>query len=366
MSSLPTPNYLDPATLAAIGPLELRARMIVEGLMTGMHRSPYQGISVEFAQHRPYTAGDDLRYLDWKVYGRTDKLYLKQYQKETNLDLVLLVDASGSMGYGQGGQGPRAKGQGLEKSSSLPGPWPSTPGPSPWRKYDHAASLAAAMAYLALRQQDRVGLVLFAGQVVRSSRMSNAHDHWRSLVEILATTPLEGGQGIEAKGQAKNSGGSSALLGPQPSALGPSPNSGGGTDLARVFDQILAKLTQRSLLVLISDLFDSVDALERAAARLHHRRHDLLVLQVLDHAERAFPFRAPADFLGLENEGRIGLDPPALRQAYLEALDEHLRRIQETARRFHFDYLLLDSSEPLGPPLSHFLARRSASVSKGK
>src|SRR5689334_10111656 len=160
-----TRNYLDPQTLAAVGSLELRARMIVEGLMTGMHRSPYQGSAVEFAQHRQYAPGDDIRRLDWKVYGRTDKLYLKQFQKETNLDLVVMVDTSGSMAYGSD----HAAGRGRT-----------------WRKYDHAASIAAAMAYLSLRQQDRVGLVLFAGQVLQVSRMSNAHDHWRTLVEMLA------------------------------------------------------------------------------------------------------------------------------------------------------------------------------------
>lgn len=331
-----TPNYLDPQTLAAIGPLELRARMVVEGLMTGMHRSPHQGISVEFAQHRPYTSGDDLRYLDWKVFGRTDKLYLKQYQKETNLDLVVLVDASGSMAY---------------SSSQRPGT--PVPGSSSgqWRKYDHAACLAAAMSYLALRQQDRVGLMMFAGQLAQATRMSNAHDHWRVIVEMLGKAPLDEREPSQRDAT-------------QPATPGPSDTP--GTDLARVFDQLLAKLTQRSLLVLISDLFDSIDSLERACARIAHRRHDLIVLQTLDHAERTFPFRGPADFLGLEGEGRIGLDPAALRKAYLEALESHLRRAEEITRKFRFDYLLLDTSEPLNGPLSHFLARRTAWIGKGK
>jgi uncharacterized protein (DUF58 family) len=348
------PNYLDPQTLAAIGPLELRARMVVEGLMTGMHRSPHQGVSVEFAQHRPYTSGDDLRYLDWKVFGRTDKLYLKQYQKETNLDLVMIVDASGSMAYGsgrgQGAWGPR--GQGSDASASTPRPLgPSAPS---WRKYDHAACLAAAMSYLALRQQDRVGLMTFAGQLAQATRLSNVYDHWRTIVELLSKAPLD-----EREASTRDA--------TEPVAAGPSDTVGGpGTDLARVFDQLLAKLTRRSLLVLISDLFDSIESLERACARVAHRRHDLIVMQTLDHAERTFPFRGPSDFLGLEGEGRIGLDPAALRQAYLEALERHLRRAEEITRRFRFDYLLLDTSEPLNAPLSHFLAKRAAMISKGK
>ena len=146
-----TASYLDPAILTAIGSLEMRARMIIEGLTAGMHRSPYQGYSVEFAQHRQYAPGDDLRHLDWKVYGRSDKLYLKQYQKETNLDLVLLVDASGSMAYGsQGSNHPRN-----------------------WRKFEYAATLAASLAHLALNQNDRVGLVLFADSVHATTRTSN-------------------------------------------------------------------------------------------------------------------------------------------------------------------------------------------------
>jgi uncharacterized protein (DUF58 family) len=330
------PNYLDPQTLAAIGPLELRARMVVEGLMTGMHRSPHQGVSVEFAQHRPYTSGDDIRYLDWKVFGRTDKLYLKQYQKETNLDLVVLVDASGSMAYGS------------NKSPATPVAGSSS---TSWRKYDHAACLGAAMSYLALRQQDRVGLMLFAGQLAQATRMSNVHDHWRTIVELLSKSPLDEREVLQHDAT-------------EPPAAGPSDTP--GTDLARVFDQLLAKLTQRSLLVLISDLFDSIESLERACARVAHRRHDLIVMQTLDHAERTFPFRGPSDFLGLEGEGRIGLDPAALRKAYLEALERHLHRAEEITRKFRFDYLLLDTSDPLNAPLSHFLAKRAAMISKGK
>src|SRR5262245_18281364 len=127
-------KYLDPRTLARIGSLDLRARLIVEGLMTGMHRSPYQGISVEFAQHRPYVFGDDIRHVDWKVFGRSDKIYLKQYQEETNLHLICVVDASESMGY-----------------TSIEG----------WSKYDHATAIAASLSYMAIQQQDAVGLAIF-------------------------------------------------------------------------------------------------------------------------------------------------------------------------------------------------------------
>ena len=317
-------DYLDPATLAAIGPLDLRARMIVEGLMTGMHRSPYQGFSVEFAQHRQYAPGDDTRFLDWKVYGKTDKLYLKQYQKETNLDLLVLVDVSGSMAYDSGARS-------TKRDVRV------------WRKFDHAASLAAAMTHLALRQQDRVALSLFDDQPRRATRLSNRQGHWRTIVEALSSVD------------------------PQPSPMNladSAENVPGRTDLINVFDRVAAKLTQRSLIVLISDLFDDVEGLERGLARLHHRRHDVIVLQTLDPAELTFPFRSPSQFLGMEADGRLQLDPAALRGAYLETLEAHLGQVEQACRKFRFDYLLINTGESLAPPLSHFLAKRAARIAR--
>ena len=319
-----TASYLDPAILTAIDSLELRARMIIEGLTAGMHRSPYQGYSVEFAQHRQYAPGDDLRHLDWKVYGRSDKLYLKQYQKETNLDLVLLVDASGSMAYGS------------QKSS------PGGGSSRNWRKFDYAATLAASLSHLALNQNDRVGLVLFADSVHATTRTSNAQGHWKSIINALDSQ-------------------SSALS--TDFSTGDS-TQGRGTDLGRLFDQALAKLTQRSLIVLISDLFDTPEAVERGLARVRYSRHDLIILQTLDPDELTFPFRGPARFVGLEGEGQILLDPSVLRDAYLDALQDHLRQVEQAARRFGFDHDLLDTSNPLGAPLSKFLAYRDASVNK--
>ncbi len=319
MSELQSPQaYLSPQTLAAVASLELRARLIVEGLMIGMHRSPYKGLSIEFAQHRQYAPGDDVRHLDWKVFARSDKLYLKEYQKETNLDLVVLVDASGSMGY----------------TSAVDGSW---------RKYDLAASLAAALSFMALKQHDRVSVVLFADQLLTQTRLSNARDHWRS---ILGTLEAQGDQLV-----AETAGDAAAP-----------PRS---TDLARLFDQVAARVAQRSLLVLISDLFDDVASLERGMARLFHRRHDLIVFQTLDRAELEFPFREPSAFEGLEGEGRLNLDPPALRQAYLDAFGAHRLEIEQLARRFHFDHLLLNVSSPLGPPLSQFLAARAGAAARG-
>lgn len=298
-------DYLHPETLAQVDGIELRARHIVEGLMNGMHRSPYFGYSVEFAQHRPYVVGDDLRHLDWKVFGRTDKLYLKQYQQETNLDLVLLVDASGSMRYG------------------------SEAGGKTWRKFDHATALAAAFSYLALQQQDRAGLVVFADKIIDMVRLSNARGQWRQIVNSLNTQPVD--------------------------KL---------TDMGRVCDEVLAKLHQRSLIVVISDCFDETGTLAAGMARMFHRRHDVMLMQTLDHDELTFPFDAPQRLLGMEEEGKLDLDPRALREGYLDEMNAHIRAIQNEARKFHYDHEIVDTRESVGPPLGHFLARRAARIKR--
>lgn len=292
--------------------------------MTGMHRSPYQGFSVEFAQHRQYAPGDDLRFLDWKVFGRSDKLYIKQYIQETNLDLVLMVDVSGSMGFTS--KKPKVKDE------------------IPWRKYDHAATLGAALAYMSLGQQDRVGLTTFADHVRGQTRMSNSHDHWRNVIEVLSNEHVEEDQ--------------QSLLG------GGDFKTKRTTDLATLFDQMTARLDRRSLLVLVSDLFDEPESLEHGLALLKFRGHDLIVFQTLDNAEVDFPYRSPTDFIGLENEGRLGLDPAALRKAYLEIINAHLEKVEQLTRRFGFDYLMVNTSDPVNAPLGHFLARRAAMLSK--
>lgn len=332
-------NYLHPHTLAAVGSVELRARMAVEGLMTGMHRSPMQGFSVEFAQHRPYTPGDEPRFIDWKVYAKTDKLYLKQYQKETNLDLVVLVDMSGSMAYGSD-EARQSQSRAAREHDG--GPVRS------WTKFDHAATVAAAMSYLALRQQDRVGLYLFDEKIEQATRLSNARDHWRAIAETL------GGADVHATDAPANH----SIFDSEQEGLS-------RQHIARVFDSVVAKLTQRSLIVIVSDLFDEPALLEKALARFQHRRHDVILLQTLDPAELQFPFRSPTDFIGLEGEGRLPLDPAALREAYLEAINGHLREVERIARGFRFDHMLLNTSQPLGPPLSHFLANRAARIARG-
>lgn len=312
--------YLHPQTLAHLGTLELRAKMIVEGVMTGAHRSPYHGFSVEFAQHRPYVAGDDLRHLDWKVFARSDKLHLKQYQQETNLDLVIMVDSSGSMDFGS---------RGFEEASGA-GRKTAPDGRTYWSKFDHATAVGAALAYMALSQGDRVGVVVFADQVRTMLKRSSAMNSWRQIVGALSVTPVE-----------------------RP------------TSLARVIDQTLAKLTNRCVIALVSDLFVDPEELRTALARIRHRRHDALVFQIVDQRERDFDLREVAPFVGLEGEPELKVDPRAIRAAYREVFSEHLERVEKITRGFNFDYQLVSTHDWLGPPMAAFMARRNAALKRG-
>lgn len=311
--------YLHPQTLARLGTFEMRAKMIVEGVQSGQHRSPYQGVSVEFAQHRPYVPGDDIRRLDWKVFGRTDKLHLKQYQQETNLDLMVLVDASGSMNFGTR----------LFKDASGEGRETSPDGRPNWTKYDHATAMAAALSYITLQQGDRAGLVIFADDVRRVVPRSSQRAAWRPIIEALATQPVDR-----------------------------------QTDLPRVIDQVLSSLNNRCLLVVISDLFEEPDRIRTAFARVRHRGHDLIAFQVLDRAERDFDLQEPAPFVGLEGEGELRVDPRAVRDAYLEALNAHVDAVHKHCRAFNFDHEVVSTHDFLGPPLAAFVAKRNAELKR--
>jgi uncharacterized protein (DUF58 family) len=315
-------QYLAPETLGQLAPFELRAKMIVEGVMSGMHRSPYQGLAVEFAEHRQYVKGDPVRHLDWKVFGRSDKLYLKRYVQETNLDVVVLVDTSASMRFGTL---PIKQGWGGTKASVAGG------GPAKWTKFDHATASAAALAYLCLQQRDRVGVGTFAEELRTIVKRSNARDQWRLVVKALSVEPVDG-----------------------------------KANLPKVAEQTLAKVLNRALIVIISDFLLPTAQLREALARFRYRHHDVVLLQVLDRQEMRFDLADPAPFVGLEGEGRINVDPPALRAAYLAALRDHLEAIVKICRAFGFDYQRMDSHESVGPALAAALARRDALARGGR
>ncbi len=293
-------KYLDPRTLARISSLDLRARLIVEGLMTGMHRSPYQGASVEFAQHRPYVPGDDIRRVDWKVMAKTDRIYLKQYQEETNLQLILVVDASESMGFG-----------------TVEG----------WTKYDHATAIAASMAYMAIQQQDSVGLAIFDQSLTRYFKPSNSPGQWKVVVSELQMVP---------KWNKTNTG--------------------------KILDQLAEKLTHRSLVVILSDFFDNIENIQKGMRHLRYKKHEIMVLQVLDPTEIEFPFEDVTLFKGLEELGEILTEPRALREGYLDQLNQHTEAMKKMCRGMRIDFNRFSSGEPLDIALSGFLATRAATM----
>src|SRR3954463_6287672 len=297
-------KYLEPKTLARISGLDLRARLIVEGLMTGMHRSPYQGISVEFAQHRPYVAGDDIRHVDWKVFGRSDKIYLKQYLEETNLHLICIVDASESMGYGT----VRADG-------------------ATWTKYDHATAIAASLSYMAIQQQDSVGLAIFDQVLSRYFKPSNSPGQWKIVVNELQQVPRWN-----------------------------------KTSTGKILDQIAEKLTHRSLIVILSDFFDDLDGIRQGLRHLRYNKHEIMAFQILDPAEIEFPFEDVTLFKGLEEAGELLTEPRALRDGYIEQLSMFTEDLKKSCRGMHIDFQRFSSGESLDVSLSQFLATRAASM----
>jgi uncharacterized protein (DUF58 family) len=290
---------LDPQVLNRVSRLDLRAKLIVEGYLAGRHRSPYKGFSVEFAEHREYAPGDDPRYLDWKVFGKSDRLYVKQYEEETNLVATLCVDTSASMRYVPQGGG--------------------------MTKFDYAATIAATLAYIVVHQSDAAGLVLFDDAVREFVPPGSKAAHLHRILEKLGTTA----------GNAR-------------------------TDMAKTLGEVAEKVRRRGLVVVISDLLDEPDSVLAGLRRLRSRRHDLLVFHVLDREEVEFPFDRMTRFEGIEDpRPELLADPRSLRRPYLEALEEFRRRIRAGCLAERIDFIPLDTSMPLDVALSGYLARRT-------
>jgi uncharacterized protein (DUF58 family) len=291
------PNYLDPVILAAVGSLELRARLVVEGYLSGMHRSPHHGFAVEFAQHREYVPGDDIKHIDWKVYGRTERFYLKQYEQDTNLVCYLLVDASESMRYGSG----------------------------PFTKYDYACTAAAALAYLIVQQSDSVGLATFDDQVRSFLRPASQPSHLKELLRLLAP--------------------------------GPSKEK---TRLGGIMHDLAGRFRNRGLVILFSDLFDEPAEILAGLKHLRYQRHDVVVFHVLDRAELDFPFREATLFRGLEVPAELLTDPRGVRQGYLAELGAFLAEVRRGCRTQNVDYVELPTDANLAVAMAGYLSRRGA------
>ncbi|MCC7337373.1 MAG: DUF58 domain-containing protein [Pirellulaceae bacterium] len=288
-------RFLPPEAVKRVQQLELRARHIVEGFLSGAHRSPYFGQSVEFVQHRQYVPGDDVRHVDWKVWARQDRLVIKQYEEDTNLRCSLLIDSSASMGYGRG----------------------------PMTKFEYASILAACISLLVLKQQDAVGSVLFDNKIRSRVPLRTSQRH---LTDIL-----------------------SSLENAAP---------GDKTNLDSVFRDVVQTFPKRGLMILLSDLLGAEESSLRGIDTLRRAGHDVMVLHILDDDELDFPFADPTRFEGLESDDHLTCNPRALREGYLEALERFLDRVRRSCAASKSDYLLIRTSDAPDAILSKLLSSR--------
>lgn len=299
MSSATTSTrFLDPELLARIGSLELLARAVVEGFMSGLHRSPFTGFSTEFAEYRQYNPGDDLRYLDWRLLARTDRYFIKKYRADTNTQCHLLVDTSASMNYAHA---------------------------TPVTKLQYAQFLAASLAYLLNRQQDAVGLVGFAEKVHTRVPARNRTGHMRTIFGTLS------------------------MLHP-----------GGETHLAESLHQLAEILTRRGIVVIISDFYDQPDRLQEAFQHLRFKGHDLVAFHVLDQNELDFDFTDPVLLLeDAETQEQMPVLPDVVMGGYRERMRNHVEEMRRCAAANNVDYEMLTTKQPLDFALFSFLSRRA-------
>lgn len=289
-------RYLDPAILQKIGSLELIAREVVEGLRVGQHKSPLQGFSTEFAQHRQYVPGDSMRSIDWRVYAKTERYYVKLYEAETNFTANLLLDASRSMHYGSGAV----------------------------TKLEYAKYMAASIAHLIVEQSDSVGLAVFDDELRDYVQPKGSKSIIRDIAEHLENVT------------------------PEPR-----------TNIAALLNEFAQRMKRRGFVMLFSDLFDNVEDFLSGLNHLRFRGHNVTVFQLMDPYELEFPFGGTVKFKGLEMEGIISTQPKRIREAYLSEVRHFLRQIRSACERNRIDHVLVDTSRPVDVVISEYLLRRS-------
>lgn len=291
-------EYLRPDVISQVKNLELRAQFIVQGFLTGLNASPYHGFSSEFSEHRKYEKGDDLRTIDWNVFAKTDRYYVKKYEAETNLDCYLLVDTSASMDYGSEGF---------------------------MTKFDYAICIAAALGYMSLSQQDAVGLAIFDDKLRAFLPPKSKRTHLFNVLAHLANTRPQG-----------------------------------ETGLAKALHDIAGRVRKRGMMILLSDLLAEPEPVIEALHHLRYRGHDVIVLQVLDVAEATFPFKGQVRFEDAETKDRLDSDPQAIRAGYLDALAAFIERYRRECRLMQIDFTTVDTSMTFDKALLEFLVERQA------
>jgi len=289
-------KYLQPAVVAQLANMELRARFVVEGFITGLHKSPYHGFSVEFTEHRPYMPGDEIKHIDWKAYGKTDRFYIKQFEEETNLKSYLILDASRSMEYASKGN---------------------------LKKFEYASYVAAALSFLMIEQRDAVGLTVFDEGIRVSLPPRATRSYLREILKELESAR-------------------------------PANKTGTSKSLHRIAEQI----KRRGLVIVLSDLFDSPESVMTALKHFRHKGHEVVVMQILDPLERSFAFESDAIFKDLETHEEVMTQPWHIQKAYQQSMQEFLGYYQRQCRDNNIDYVLLDTSTPFDKALFEYLNKR--------
>ncbi|MFH0989096.1 MAG: DUF58 domain-containing protein [bacterium] len=289
-------KYLQPEVAAQLANMELRARLVVEGFITGLHKSPYHGFSVEFTEHRPYMPGDEIKHIDWKAYGKTDRYYIKQFEEETNLKSYILLDASASMGYAS------------EKNL---------------KKVEYASYLAAALAYLMIEQRDAVGLTVYDEQVRKSLPPRATRLYLNQILREL--------EHLEAANK---------------------------TGTAQSLHEVAERIKRRGLVIVLSDLFDDPQSVITALKHFRHRGNEVIVMQILDPLERSFAFGSDAVFRDLETREELLTQPWHVQKAYRKSMQEFLDLIKKECRENAIDYILLDTATPFDTSLIEYLNKR--------
>ena len=289
-------NFLDPTVLAGLANLELRARVAVEGFLSGLHKSPHRGFSVEFNDYRHYQRGDDMRHLDWKLYARSDKFYIKQYEDETNVRCMILLDTSASMDYSSGGLS----------------------------KLNYGVTLASALSYFIMRQRDAVGLITFDEQVRDYIPAKCRQPHLMHILRTLSTV-----------------------------------ESGTKTDVVKPLTDLAASLTKKSIVILITDMLDDEERIINTLQNLRGMGNDIITFQIMDDAELNFPFNEASEFIDMENNESYITSPAAIRKAYLRNLNEFLSYCKKKCQSSGVDYCLLNTSELLDEALTSYMSKRA-------
>lgn len=288
-------KYLQPEVVARISNLELVARLVVEGFITGLHKSPYRGFNVEFAEHRQYNPGDEIRYIDWKVWGKSDKYYIKQFEEETNLKCYILLDKSASMGYSSG------------KVTKLM----------------YGIYLTAALSYLMLHQRDSVGLLTFDKEIRTYLPPRSQPSYLKEVLHCLENVKPEE-----------------------------------KTDISTVFHELAEKVKRRGLIIIISDFWDDISSVLSGLKHLRHKKHELIVFHLMDRQEREFNFYEPLQFVDLENRDILNTDGRQIKSFYREKVEEFIKKFRHSCGEGFIDYCLTMTSTPFDEALFAYLAKR--------